>query len=77
VLIATGAGAVRPEYCRDENRAHTLRFMEDALKIENLAVGRGSWPAEGLWASKTAYGLRERGLEWKWSFPPPTCCPWS
>jgi NAD(P)H-nitrite reductase large subunit len=63
LLIATGAGAVRPGYCRDENRAYTLRFMEDALKIENRAVGRGIVAGGGFVGLKTAYGLKERGLE--------------
>jgi nitrite reductase (NADH) large subunit len=63
LLIATGAGAVRPEYCRAENRAYTLRFLEDALKIENLAVGKGIVAGGGFVGIKTAYGLKERGLE--------------
>lgn len=63
LLIAAGAGAVRPEYCRDENRAHTLRFVEDALKIENQAVGKGIVAGGGFVGIKTAYGLMERGLE--------------
>jgi NAD(P)H-nitrite reductase large subunit len=63
LLIATGAGAVRPEYCRDENRAYTLRFMEDALKIESLTFGRGIVAGGGFVGLKTAYGLKERGLE--------------
>jgi nitrite reductase (NADH) large subunit len=63
LLIAAGAGAVRPEYCRDENRAHTLRFLEDALKIENQAGGKGIVAGGGFVGIKTAYGLKERGLE--------------
>ncbi len=63
LLIAAGAGAVQPEYCRDENRTHTLRFLEDALQIENLAVGRGIVAGGGFVGLKTAYGLKERGLE--------------
>jgi nitrite reductase (NADH) large subunit len=63
LLLATGAGAVRPEYCREENRVFTLRFMEDALKIENRAVGRGIVAGGGFVGLKTAYGLKERGLE--------------
>jgi nitrite reductase (NADH) large subunit len=63
LLIATGAGAVQPQYCRAENRAHTLRFLEDALKIENLAVGKGIVAGGGFVGVKTAYGLKERGLE--------------
>jgi NAD(P)H-nitrite reductase large subunit len=63
LLIATGAAAVQPEYCRSENRAHTLRFIEDALKIENLAVGKGIVAGGGFVGIKTAYGLKERGLE--------------
>ena len=63
LLIATGAGAVQPEYCRAENRAHTLRFLEDALKIENLALGKGIVAGGGFVGIKTAYGLKERGLE--------------
>jgi nitrite reductase (NADH) large subunit len=63
LLIATGAGAVRPEYCRAENRAHTLRFLEDALKIENQALGKGIVAGGGFVGLKTAYGLKERGLE--------------
>lgn len=63
LLIASGAGAVQPEYCRAENRAHTLRFLEDALKIENLAVGKGIVAGGGFVGIKTAYGLKERGLE--------------
>lgn len=62
LLLSTGAGAVRPEYCRDENRAFTLRSMEDALKIENLAAGKGIVAGGGFVGLKTAYGLRERGL---------------
>ena len=63
LLIATGAAAVQPEYCRSENRAHTLRFIEDALKIENLAVGKAIVAGGGFVGIKTAYGLKERGLE--------------
>jgi NAD(P)H-nitrite reductase large subunit len=63
LLIAAGAGAVQPEYCRSENRAHTLRFIEDALKIENLALGKGIVAGGGFVGIKTAYGLKERGLE--------------
>jgi nitrite reductase (NADH) large subunit len=63
LLIAAGAGAVRPEYCRAENRAHTLRFLEDALKIEHLAVGKGIVAGGGFVGVKTAYGLIERGLD--------------
>jgi nitrite reductase (NADH) large subunit len=63
LLIAAGAGAVRPEYCRDENRAYTLRFLEDALKIEDRAVGKGIVAGGGFVGLKTAYGLKERGLE--------------
>ena len=63
LLIATGASAVRPEYCRPENRAYSLRFLEDALKIENLASGKGIVAGGGFVGIKTAYGLKERGLE--------------
>jgi NAD(P)H-nitrite reductase large subunit len=63
ILIAAGAGAVRPEYCRDENRAHTLRFLEDALQIEHQAVGKGIVAGGGFVGVKTAYGLKERGLD--------------
>jgi nitrite reductase (NADH) large subunit len=40
-----------------------LRFLEDALKIENLAVGKGIVAGGGFVGIKTAYGLKERGLE--------------
>jgi NAD(P)H-nitrite reductase large subunit len=63
LLIAAGAGAVQPEYCRAENRAYTLRFLEDALKIEHQAVGKGIVAGGGFVGVKTAYGLKERGLE--------------
>ncbi len=63
LLISVGAGAVQPEYCRAENRAHTLRFLEDALKIETLATGKGIVAGGGFVGLKTAYGLKDRGLE--------------
>jgi NAD(P)H-nitrite reductase large subunit len=62
LLIATGAGAIRPAYCREENRAFTLRFLEDALQIETLADGQAIVAGGGFVGLKTAYGLRERGL---------------
>jgi NAD(P)H-nitrite reductase large subunit len=63
LLIASGAGAVRPEYCRDENRAFTLRFMEDALRIETLAAERAIVAGGGFVGLKTVYGLLDRGLK--------------
>lgn len=65
LLIASGAGAVRPDYCRDENRTFSLRFIEDARKIETLAAGKGIVAGGGFVGLKTAYGLKERGLEVK------------
>jgi nitrite reductase (NADH) large subunit len=63
LLLATGAGAVQPEYCRVENRAYTLRFLEDALQIENLLKGKSIVTGGGFVGLKTVYGLKERGLE--------------
>lgn len=62
LLLASGAAAVRPAYCRPENRAYPLRFLEDALAVEQWADHRAVVAGGGFVGLKAAYGLRERGL---------------
>ena len=63
LLIATGANAVRPEYCTDENRVFTLRYIDDVYKIERFLERKATVVGGGFIGVKTAYGLKKRGID--------------
>jgi NAD(P)H-nitrite reductase large subunit len=63
LLIATGADAVRPDFCSDENRVFTVRYMDDALKIERHLERKATVLGGGFIGIKAAYGMRKRGIE--------------
>jgi NAD(P)H-nitrite reductase large subunit len=63
LLIATGANAVRPDYCSDENRVFTLRYIDDVFKIERLLDRKATVVGGGFIGIKTAYGLKKRGID--------------
>jgi len=63
LLIATGANAVRPDYCSDENRVFTLRYIDDALMIERCLERKATVVGGGFIGIKAAYGLKKRGID--------------
>jgi nitrite reductase (NADH) large subunit len=63
LLIATGADAVRPDFCSDENRVFTLRYMDDALKIERCLGRKAIVMGGGFIGIKAAYSLNKLGIE--------------
>jgi nitrite reductase (NADH) large subunit len=63
LLIATGASAVKPKYYDEEKRTFTLRYMDDAKKVEKYVKEKAIVLGGGLVGVKTAYGLIERNTK--------------
>src|SRR5271169_4770109 len=63
LLIATGSNALKPEYCDEEKRTFTLRYMGDAKNIEQYAKDKVTVLGGGFIGIKAAYGLIERNLK--------------
>ncbi len=63
LLIAVGAEAIRPQYCDEEKRTFTLRYLDDAQKIAKTIKGRAAVLGGGFIGIKTAYGLRQRNIK--------------
>jgi nitrite reductase (NADH) large subunit len=62
LLIATGSHAKKPEYCDEEKRTFTLRFMDDAKMIEPYLRSRAIVLGGGFIGVKAALGLLERSI---------------
>jgi nitrite reductase (NADH) large subunit len=62
LLIATGSHAKRPEYYDEEKRTFTLRYMDDAKKIEPHLRSRAIILGGGFIGVKAALGLIERSI---------------
>lgn len=62
LLIATGANAVKPDFYDEEKRTFTLRYMDDAKKVEKYLKKKAAVIGGGFVGIKTAYGLLERNI---------------
>jgi len=62
LLIATGSHAKKPEYYDEEKRTFTLRFMDDAKKIEPHLRSSAIVLGGGFIGVKAALGLLERSI---------------
>ena len=60
LLIATGAGAVKPPYCDEGKNCFVLRTMDDARKIAAAVKDRAVVAGGGFIGIKTAYGFIAR-----------------
>lgn len=63
LLIATGAYAVKPKYYDEEKRTFTLRYIDDAKKVEQYIRKKATVVGGGLVGIKTAYSLVERNTK--------------
>lgn len=63
LLIAVGADAIKPKYCTEEKRTFTLRYLDDAKKIDKVMKERAVVSGGGFIGIKTAYGLRLRNIK--------------
>lgn len=63
LLIAVGAEAIKPDYCTEEKRTFTLRYLDDVKKIAAATKDRAIVSGGGFIGIKTAYGLRERNIK--------------
>jgi nitrite reductase (NADH) large subunit len=63
VLVATGANAIKPNYCDEGKKIFTLRYMGDAKKLEQYVKDRATVLGGGFVGIKTAYGLIERSVK--------------
>jgi nitrite reductase (NADH) large subunit len=57
LLIATGSNAVKPKYYDEQKKIFTLRYMDDAKKIEPHIRSRAVVLGGGFVGIKAAYGL--------------------
>lgn len=62
LLLATGADPVKPEYVSKHDRVFTLRYLDDANRIESKLKEKATVFGGGFVGIKTAYGLVERGV---------------
>ncbi len=62
LLVATGANAVKPLYCDEGKKTFTLRYMDDARKLEQHVKDRAVVLGGGFVGIKAAYGLIERNV---------------
>jgi len=62
LLIATGAGAVKPPYCDEEKNCFVLRTMDDAKKIAAAVKDRAVVAGGGFIGIKTAFGFIARNV---------------
>jgi NAD(P)H-nitrite reductase large subunit len=63
VLVATGANAIKPNYCDEEKKIFTLRYMSDAKKLEQHIKDKATVLGGGFVGIKAAYGLLERNIK--------------
>ena len=63
VLVATGANAIKPNYCDEEKKIFTLRYMNDAKKLEQHVKNSATVLGGGFVGIKAAYGLLERNVK--------------
>lgn len=63
LLIAVGADAIKPKYCNEEKRTFTLRYLDDAQKIDKVMKERAVVSGGGFIGIKAAYGLRLRNIK--------------
>jgi NAD(P)H-nitrite reductase large subunit len=62
LLIATGSNAVKPKYYDEEKKTFTLRYMDDAKKIEPHIRNKAIVLGGGFVGIKAAFGLMERNI---------------
>jgi len=62
LLIATGSNAVKPKYYDEEKKTFTLRYLDDAKKIEPHIRSRAIILGGGFVGIKAAFGLIERNI---------------
>ena len=62
LLIATGSNAVKPKYYDEEKKTFTLRYMDDAKKIEPHIRSKAIVLGGGFVGIKAAIGLMERNI---------------
>ncbi len=62
LLIAAGSNAVKPKYYDEEKKTFTLRYMDDAKKIEPHIRSKAIVLGGGFVGIKAAYGLIERHM---------------
>jgi nitrite reductase (NADH) large subunit len=62
LLIATGSNAVKPKYYDEQKKTFTLRYMDDAKKIEPHIRSRAVVLGGGFVGIKAAYGLIGRHI---------------
>jgi len=63
LLIATGANAVKPDFYDEGKRTLTLRYMDDAKKVEQYLKENATVVGGGFVGIKTACGLIERNIK--------------
>lgn len=63
LLVATGSNAIKPKYYGEEKRTFTLRYLDDAKKIEQYIKDKAIVLGGGFVGIKTAYGLFERNIK--------------
>ena len=63
LLLATGADPIKPGYCDESRNVFTLRYMEDAKKIEKHLNESAVVVGGGFVGIKTAWGLIQRGVK--------------
>jgi nitrite reductase (NADH) large subunit len=62
LLIATGSNAVKPKYYDEAKKTFTLRYMDDAKKIEPHIRNKAIVLGGGFVGIKAAFGLMERNI---------------
>jgi NADPH-dependent 2,4-dienoyl-CoA reductase/sulfur reductase-like enzyme len=62
LLIATGSNAVKPKYYDEKKKTFTLRYMDDAKKIEPHIRSRVIVLGGGFVGIKAAFGLMQRNV---------------
>jgi len=62
LLIATGSNPVRPEYYDEKKKTFTLRYMDDAKKIQPHLRSKAIVLGGGFVGIKAATGLTERNI---------------
>lgn len=62
LLVATGSNALKPKYYDEEKKTFTLRYMDDAKKIEPHLRNKAIVLGGGFVGIKAAFGLMERNI---------------
>ncbi len=63
LIIATGADPIKPTYCKEENRAITIRYKKDIDMIKKYLKDRAIVVGGGYVGLKTAYSLSKLNID--------------